>query len=138
MFAKLFIKLSVFFIIMSTTQAAFLELCVTKRDFNSNKDFKYPIDQEFDTNRLLLRDCPVYPFIGYAVDNIRSFIVDRLGLQHLEWNILQATYTDKGLLFEMSSSKEVREILEQFVIKLRNKECVLKTTYKNFFAVEIR
>ncbi|XP_065356905.1 uncharacterized protein LOC135951226 [Calliphora vicina] len=136
MYTKVFIKLSIFYTIMSITQAATLDLCVTKRE-NSNTNVQYPDDNEINTNRLLLRDCPSYPFIDNAVDHIRSFIIDKLDLVHLEWHILQATYTDKGLLFEMSSREDVKEILDQFAVKLRNKECVLKTTLKQFFPMEI-
>ncbi|XP_037817882.1 uncharacterized protein LOC119607841 [Lucilia sericata] len=137
MYARAFLKLSAFYIIMSITQAATLDLCVTKRD-NINTNFRFRVNNEIQTNRLLLRDCPVYPFVDNAVDHIRSFIVNKLDLPHLEWRILQATYTDKGLLFEMSSSKDVEEILEQFAVKLQNKECTLKTTLKSFFPTEIR
>lgn len=112
------------------------ELCVKER-INSHKDLKYRMEREFPTNRLLLRDCPIYPLSDNAVDDIRSFIVDRLDLPHLEWNILQATYTDKGLLFEMTSANDVQDILDQFYMKLRNKECVLKRTVKEFYEIEI-
>ncbi|KAI8125228.1 hypothetical protein CVS40_4431 [Lucilia cuprina] len=122
---------------ISITRAATFDLCVTKRE-NINANLRYPVNDEIQTNRLLLRDCPAYPFVDNAVDHIRSFIVNKLDLPHLEWRILQATYTDKGLLFEMSSSKNVEEILEQFALKLQNKECTLKTTMKSFFPMEIR
>ncbi|XP_023301886.2 uncharacterized protein LOC111684001 [Lucilia cuprina] len=137
MYARLFLKLSAFYVLISITQAATFDLCVTKRE-NINANLRYPVNDEIQTNRLLLRDCPAYPFVDNAVDHIRSFIVNKLDLPHLEWRILQATYTDKGLLFEMSSSKNVEEILEQFALKLQNKECTLKTTMKSFFPMEIR
>ena len=72
------------------------------------------------------------------MDDIRALIVGKLDLPHLEWHILQATYTDKGLLFEMATEADTKQVLERFALKMKNKECVLKPTFKEFYDVAIR